>query len=401
MLFRPQQQPTSRFTRVARSLLLGCSALAVSALLITIATAPFDAAQPVSVAAVPTTVDVVEGAVERATNSPATNTNASTTTSTTASTRAQVAPPAVTTPVALQQTEEDEHHSFVPALSSQGVAPPPPPPPTPTPPPAPVVTAEFRALETTLNDLFANSGYAANIAVAVTDLQTGATIAVNPWQMQLSGCVLNLYVILEALRMVEAGELEMWQVDELIYATTWSSNASTAYELYGVVGKGDTLAGVERVGELAKSLGLSVGVVADHPPSYPHVSLGIDPNNWLTPIDVNRTLSKIYHGEVLDPERTSYILDALATVKPGLNYLTASIVPADVTVSHKNGFFPANNGTFVDNDAGIVRFTRGGTEYAYAVTFLSQDNPVKYGQIPLAQQMMSEIWGYFDATYPG
>lgn len=389
MLFRPQQLPFRRIPRVARSLFAGCLVLVASAALIVIGTAPFEDGKPVSVSALPTTVDVVDGTTEAgAERTPA------------ASSRAQVAPPAVTNPVSLQQTLT-EHHSYVPALSRQGVAPPPPPPPTPTPPPAPVITAEFRALETTLNDLFANSGYAANIAVAVTDLQTGGTIAVNPWQMQLSGCVLNLYVILEALRMVEAGELEMWQVDDLIYATTWSSNASTAYELYGIVGKGHTLAGVERVGALAKSLGLSVGVVADHPPSYPHVSLGIDPNNWLTPIDVNRTLSKVYHGEVLDAERTAYILDALATVKPGLNYLTASIVPADVIVSHKNGFFPANNGTFVDNDAGIVRFERNGQEYAYAVTFLSQDNPVKYGQIPLAQQMMSAIWAYFDATYPG
>lgn len=388
MLFRPQQQPYSRFARAARSLLLGCVVLAASASLIAVGTGVFGGNQQLStgLAVAPTVVDSVEGDAQRGDATPSA-----------ASSRAQVAPPAVTTPVAYQQTIQ-EHHSFVPALSSQGVAPPPP---TPTPPPAPVVTEEFRALETTLNSLYQNSGYAANIAVAVTDLQTGATIGVNPWQMQLSGCVLNLYVILEALRMVEAGELSLSQVDELIYATTWSSNASTAYQLYGIVGKGDTRAGVQRVRALFETLNLSVGMVADHPPSYPHISLGIDPNNWITPTDVNRTLSKIYHGEVLDAERTAYILDALATVKPGLNYLTASMVPAGVTVSHKNGFFPANDGTYVDNDAGIVRFERGGKEYAYAVTFLSQDNPWKYGQIPLAQQMMGEIWAYFDRTYPG
>jgi hypothetical protein len=41
----------------------------------------------------------------------------------------------------------------------------------------------------------------------------------------------------------------------------------------------------------------------------------------------------------------------------------------------------------VDNDAGIVRLRIDGNEYAYAISFFSQEVPWKYGDVVLAQRL--------------
>jgi hypothetical protein len=71
----------------------------------------------------------------------------------------------------------------------------------------------------------------------------------------------------------------------------------------------------------------------------------------------------------------------------------------DGVVGHKNGFFWLPEG-YIDNDAGIVTFERGGQTYAYALTFLSQAVPTKYGDIPLGQTVSSLVWEHFNRTYP-
>ncbi len=286
---------------------------------------------------------------------------------------------------------------------SPSPSPTPTPEPTPTPTPTPEPTPEpppqaFLDLQATLEEQIAAHPHAAEIAVAVTDLQTGHTIHVNGDRPHLSGCVMNLFVIIETVRMAQDGELELADIESLVRATTWSSNAYTAMLLYGVAGGSETLEGVRRVAALLEELELD-GSLINHPPGYGHISRGVDANNWVTALDTNRALGLLYHSELLDEEHTAFVLDAMSNVTIGLNYLTASGVPADVTVSHKNGFFPSSSG-YIDNDIGIVRFERGGEEHAYAVSFYSQYNPYKLSQIHLAQTMMANIWDYFDEAYP-
>jgi hypothetical protein len=209
---------------------------------------------------------------------------------------------------------------------------------------------------------------------------------------------MNLFVILQAVIDVQDGRYPLETVDALIRATIWSSNATTARELYGIVGDGDTVAGVARVAALLDTLALPEMVI-DHPPAYLAESLGIDINNWLTAAAVNRALVQLYNGDILDEQHTAYLLEAMTGVKPGLNYLVA-YTPGEATVSHKNGFFYGSNG-YVDNDAGIVQFERNGKTYAYALTLLSQGVPVKYNDIPLANHVSTLAWDYFTGTYPG
>ncbi|GAB4331446.1 MAG: hypothetical protein Kow0010_16800 [Dehalococcoidia bacterium] len=302
----------------------------------------------------------------------------------------QAPPPPPVTPTPAPAAEPPPPATvFVPLVSNDGVAPPPPPP----------IDPAFAELEARLAEAIDGFPVAGIYAIAVTDLQTGHTIGVNADRRQLSGCVANYFAILAVLSDVQAGAYELERVDALIRATIRTSNATTARELYRIAGDGDVLAGVAKAGAIANvELGLD-DIVLDHPPGYYTESLGIDADNWITAAAINEALAALYHGDVPQEPLRSYLLEAMEGVYWGLQYLTAS-TPGG-TVSHKNGFFPQWGGGWVDNDAGIVRFERGGTEYAYAVTFLSQDVPVRLGDIPLAQQLMRMTWEYFDQRYPG
>jgi hypothetical protein len=230
----------------------------------------------------------------------------------------------------------------------------------------------------------------------VTDLQTGHTVGANHTRQQLSGCVMNFFVIMRAVLDVQEGRYPLSTVDSLIRATTWSSNATTARELYRIVGDGDAIEGVRRVADLHRELGLA-DVLIDHPPAYGGDSLGVDFNNWLSANSVNMALAEVWHGETLSAESRDYLLEVLADVKPGLNYLTA-YVPGEARVSHKNGFFPSSIG-YIDNDAGIVQVSGPNGDYAYVVTFLAEGAPYKYADLPLGQELMRMTWEYFAATY--
>jgi len=233
-------------------------------------------------------------------------------------------------------------------------------------------------------------------AVAVTDLQTGETVSVNGDRPHLAGCMINLFVLMAAVQEVAQGHRSEAEVGELIAATTWSSNPTSAKEIVLLLGDGDGAAGMRVVVDYIASLGLGEDVVLDHPPLYREFSIGRDWNNWVTAEATNEALALLWHGSAVAEPWHGYLLDHLKTVKPGLNYLVAS-VPA--RVSHKNGFFEGTTG-FVDNDTGIVVLTADeGREYAYAVTFLAEEVQVKYADVPLGQQLMRAIHAYFTAQY--
>ncbi|HWC29374.1 MAG TPA: hypothetical protein VG845_04745, partial [Dehalococcoidia bacterium] len=119
-------------------------------------------------------------------------------------------------------------------------------------------------------------------AVAVTDLQTGETTGVNEKTPHLSGCVANLFLLLEVVRRIDTGDLQLAAADRLIAATTWSSNAATARDLYVLLGKGDATEGTRAVNQLIDNVLELDGVVLDRPPGYAEYSLGLDYNNSVT-----------------------------------------------------------------------------------------------------------------------
>ncbi|HEX6030222.1 MAG TPA: serine hydrolase [Tepidiformaceae bacterium] len=261
----------------------------------------------------------------------------------------------------------------------------------------PEIAAGLLALQERMQAAVDGYRVAGNFAVAVTDLQTGQTISVYGDRQQVSGCLWNLPVIIRTVKDVQEGRYPLSDVEATIRQTLWASDATAALRLYGIVGSGDHVAGVQRVLDMARAMGLQDSVI-DHPPAFVEYSLGISEPNLVTAEEVNALLRALYGGRLLDDEWTSWLLEAMTRVKPGLNYLTA--YGTGGTVSHKNGFLP-NEGTWVDNDAGIVRFERDGQEYAYAITFLSEGVRTKYADIPLGQELSKLAWEYFDAAYAG
>lgn len=270
------------------------------------------------------------------------------------------------------------------------------------PPPIPTVTvtavpssSAWLQLRSDLAALVDGYAVPGDYAVAVTDLQTGETLSVNGDRRQLAGCIVNLFVLMAATQELEDGRLSESAVTGLIGSTTWSSNATTAMEIVLALGEGDGVAGTQHVADYVGSLALDGEIILDHPPLYAEYSIGRDPNNWVTAEAMNEALVLLWEGEALSDAWRDFLLAHLEAVKPGLNYLVAS-VPA--RVSHKNGFFRASSG-YVDNDTGIVRFLAGDREYAYAVTLLSQGVDIKYADVPLSQELMRTIHTYFTDTY--
>ncbi|HEY8489367.1 MAG TPA: serine hydrolase [Dehalococcoidia bacterium] len=278
--------------------------------------------------------------------------------------------------------------------AAQAPAGPAPPTPTPAPPPP-----EWTALEDRLAQVVAASPVEGRFAVAVMDLQTGHLLSVNGSRPQRAGCVVNLFVLLTVMRDVAAGRYPLETVDALLDQTIWSSNSVTARELYGIAGEGDVLDGLRRVRALIHGIPGVRQTVLDHPPSFVDETLGVSVDNLVTAEDAVHALAALYHGRILEEPWRTDMLDRLTAVYSGLNYLLAS-VPADA-VSHKNGYYyEPLDGTWVDNDIGIVRFRRGGQEYAYAMAFLSEGVPVELADVTLGQRVARLVWEYFQEAYP-
>lgn len=257
-------------------------------------------------------------------------------------------------------------------------------------------SAALAELGATLAGLMASGTTPGKFAFAVTDLQTGEQIAINGERQQRAACVMNLFVIMAALRDVQSGFYPLDEVEALIRQTIYASDAVTGRALYERVGGGDVVAGVGRVRELQREV-IGMGSTSlDHPPAFPADSLELSDDNLITADDANRALATLFHGGVLGPELTEWLIDAMVGVKPGLNYLTAAL-PPEAVVSHKNGFVPLWDG-YVDNDVAIVRFGPR-LEYAYAVSFFSESVPVQYADIPLAQALVRATWEHFSAVY--
>ncbi|MEZ4503989.1 MAG: serine hydrolase [Dehalococcoidia bacterium] len=258
----------------------------------------------------------------------------------------------------------------------------------------PDLAALEREIRSAVDDYWVDGNY----AVAVTDLQTGETIEVNGNRRQLAGCSINFFVMLQTMIERERGALTAAETDTLLRTTVHFSDPVAARQLYTMIGDGSLRAGVKETRDLVRALGLK-STVLDHAPLFlDAASLGSS-DNFLTAADANRALAQLWWGGVLPEASRDKLLDTMSDVKPGLNYLTG--YGTGGVVSHKNGFFPVPaGGWWVDNDIGLVRFERDGVTYAYAISFLSERVPEKYGSLSLFRPISELVWDYFDRTYP-
>jgi hypothetical protein len=232
------------------------------------------------------------------------------------------------------------------------------------------------------------------VAVAVTDLQTGETISVNGNVPHRTGCTINLFALLAAVGEFEAGRADPSQV---AYSIRVGIGGSYPPEVRRFLERifGSHRAGVDRAQEMMRSWGM----VASEFHQVPYYATGTE-INLLTALEVNLALTKLYRGEMFSPEWTAYTLIRLREVNWGLNYILPGQLPRSVVaVAHKIGFYADWDG-WVNNDAGIVTFTGAdGQEKVYAITYLSQQARTEYTGYSFGARLSRIVWDWFDATY--
>ncbi len=235
-------------------------------------------------------------------------------------------------------------------------------------------------------------------AVAITDLRTGEVIDVAGETPRLPGCTINLFALMRVVADLQEYRYPEPEAGDLIAQTINRSDPVTARELVRTwLGGSDLYAGIGRVNDFIRALGMS-HTVLDHPPGFPEESAGGEgKGNTITAMDVNTGLEALWDGRVLAPFWRDYLLYKMTLVKPGLNYLVPAGASADATVSHKNGFLFEEG--WADNDVGIVWYERGGERYGYAISFFTENVPDKYADIPLGQHISALAFQWFVGRY--
>ncbi|MEE8385954.1 MAG: serine hydrolase [Dehalococcoidia bacterium] len=231
------------------------------------------------------------------------------------------------------------------------------------------------------------------VAIAVTDLQTNQTISINGNIAQRTGCTINMFALFAAVDEFQSGRASPSTVASNIAIGIGHSYPPQVKQLLDTL-FGSHWTGVAQAGEMMRSWGMEASLF-DHVPYYGDGSQ----NNLLTALETTAVLSKLYRGELFEPEWTAYTLSRLREIKPGLNYMLPGRLPAAATVAHKIGYYWDRDG-WVNNDAGIVTFTGAdGEEKAYAITYLSQRALTEATGYSFAAWLSGIVWDWFDATY--
>ena len=231
------------------------------------------------------------------------------------------------------------------------------------------------------------------VAIAVTDLQTGQTISVNGNAVQRTGCTINMFALFAAVGEFQAGRANPSDVAYNIeYGIGGSYPPQVKQFLQSVFGTHSV--GVTQAQEMMDSWGMQASLF-DHVPYYGDGTQ----NNLLTGLETNSVLTKLYQGELFEPEWTQYTLERLRKIRSYVNYMLPGQLPSSATVAHKIGYYWDWDG-WVNNDAGIVTFTGAdGQEKAYAITYLSQKARTEYIGYSFGARLSRIVWDWFEATY--
>ncbi len=231
------------------------------------------------------------------------------------------------------------------------------------------------------------------VAVAVTDLQTGSSISVNGNRAQRTACTINMFALLAITGEFEAGRGDPSDVAYSVKVGIGGSYPPQVRQFLQTV-FGDYDAGVSRARELMASWGMRASVF-DHVPYYGDGTQ----NNLLTALEANSIFTRLYRGQLFSPQWTGYALERLHDIKPGLNYIIPGQLPWAASVAHKIGYYADWDG-WVNNDAAIVTFTGfDGQEKAYAITYLSQQARTEYTGYSFGARLSRMVWDWFNERY--
>jgi hypothetical protein len=259
------------------------------------------------------------------------------------------------------------------------------------------VSPEFLALRDLLaQDIVEYSAQVGGIdvAIAVTDFQTGETISVDGNEYHKTGCTINMFALFSAVDRFQAGQASPGPVAGNIRVGIGESYPPQVYRFLGSVYGGNYPAGVARGQQLMASWGMQ----ASRFNQVPYFPLR-DEMNRLTALETNMVLSRLYRGELFNEEWTAYTIGVLRDIAGYLNYILPGRLPASATVAHKIGYFWDADG-WVNNDAGIVTFTGAdGEEKVYVITYLSQKARTEAIGNSYGARLSKIVWDWMAAQY--
>jgi hypothetical protein len=233
-----------------------------------------------------------------------------------------------------------------------------------------------------------------DVAVAVTDLQTGETISIGGNRPQRTGCTINMFALFAIVDRFQAGQANPASVSASVASGIGGSFPPQVRSfLQSVYGSYD--AGLNRAREMMAGWGMEVSDF-DHVPYYG----GSNPApNILTPLETNDVLVRLWRGELFDEEWTAYTLTKLRQIASYVNYILPGQLPSAATVAHKIGYYWDFDG-WVNNDAGIITFTgEDGEEKAYAMTYMSEKARTERIGYSFGAKLSRDVWDWFAAKY--
>jgi hypothetical protein len=233
-----------------------------------------------------------------------------------------------------------------------------------------------------------------DVALAVTDFQTGETISINGNVAHKTGCVINLFALLAAVDQFQSGDASPSGLEYSIKKGIGGSYPPEVKNFMQAI-FGYYPSGVEYARALMNSWGMKMAWY-DHIPYYGGEN---PPANILTALETNRILFRLWRDELFEETWTHYTLGVLRDSYAYVDYILPKYLPWYATVGHKIGYYWDYDG-WVNNDVGIVTWTGDdGYTKAYAISYFSQYAPSEYAGYSFGGVLSSDVWDVMSARY--
>lgn len=233
-----------------------------------------------------------------------------------------------------------------------------------------------------------------DVAVAVTDLQTGESISIGGNTVHKTGCVINLFALLATVN-----EFNNGNASPSGQAASIKKGIGGSYppEVRNFLSRtyGDYATGLYAARSLMAGWGMATSNF-DHVPYY---GGSYPPPNVSTALETNLILTKLWRGELFNPQWTAYTLRVLEDSFWYVDYILPKYIPGSATVGHKIGYFSDWDG-WVNNDVGFVRFTgKDGAEKAYVISYFSQYAPSEASGASFGATLSKVAWTHMVKRY--
>lgn len=225
--------------------------------------------------------------------------------------------------------------------------------------------------------------YKGEVAVSVTELDSGAAISINGNEIYFPASTIKFLILVGVLKDIENGKYPLSLVEKNITSMMTISSNTAANDLINKIGFPTLTKFPEDFGmnDTAFAHGFSP---ADG--EIPRMTAG---SNAMTTNDANIFWEKLYAEELLNSNNTK---QALAYAKlPNVNLIYS---PKGIVASHKPGYIEIKESE-VYHDSGIVKTK----DFAYVVTFFSRNNPTHEEGGEFGKKLTKLIYDWFSKNY--